>query len=553
MRSVLSLDSPKPLTALVALFALAFFAFSVVNMARRGPYPMHPDEAFITEHAWAMVGRADLNPQFYSYGSLPLYLSAASLGAAAMLTLQLGEIESLDDVEPVAYPYYSHPSISYAPRWLFALFASVALGAVAMIGFRLRPRWELVLVPVLALMVHPLFQTHAWSYVNVDILVAMLAACALAYLLALDGSASFRARVLVPALISGAALATKYNAALLLLPFAVFLARPPYKRAALELCCLALATISTFLLLQPYAVLDWSHFSDAVLREMHHYRTGHPNHEGEPGLAQLLFHLRHFYKDFGPVLSALLMLGVVYGMVVERRKTLLVLLFPLGALLFMSMQRVNFPRNLLAAQVCLSVFVGMGLLAFEAGLRRAWARIRRGKAAPHVQDRPRYAWCSRCIGPVLVMIVFWTAPESFRPQGDLSFVEPDSRQLVADFLIDRAPKERCRLLVPVELGVSPNTIKHHCRLWTFEVGAEGATPEGLAEGLAPLRKRRHIYIALPRWKDGAEHWNALPPLLALERPVLKVGHLKKRLNERRMHGNPRIDLFELGVGESAPD
>lgn len=530
-------------TGLVLSLAFAFFGVNAVNVARRGPYPMHADEAYVTEHAWGMVVRGDLNPGFYKYGSLPIYLSAASLGAAAALARARGEIDSFDDVGPVAYPYYSHPSISLAPRYLFSLFASIVLCAVAVIGFHLRARWETLFVPMLALVAHPLFQDHAWSYVNVDILATMLATSGLAYLLTLRDTDTFRMRVAVPALIVGAAIATKYNAGLLLLPFAVHLARRPRGRAVLELCCLALGALLAFLLFQPYAVLDWSHFTADLLAEMNHYRTGHFRHENEPGLAQLSFHLLTFYEGFGPVFSTLLLLGVVYGFATERKKTLLLLLYPVTALAFMSMQRVNFPRNLLPAQVCLSVFTGMGLLALEAVVRRMWGRIRPGSSALLDACGGR-EWLLRSVSPALALALLWGAP-STRPGGALSFADSDSRQQVADWLIETAPHGACRLLAPVELGLSPNTITHHCGMWTFEVSGDDATPEGLAETIAPLLQRRHTYIALPRWKEGAERWNALPPLLALERPVLKVGLLKMRLDKKRTTGNPRIDVFTL--------
>jgi hypothetical protein len=212
----------------------------------------------------------------------------------------------------------------------------------------------------------------------------------------------------------------------------------------------------------------------------------------------------------------------------------------------MSMQRVNFPRNLLAAQACLSAFTGLGLLAIEAASYRAWVRIRRNHAGPPLYGSGN-AWLLRGLGPALVLALLWAFPV-VRPGGELSLVEPDSRQQLVDWLIETAPRQHCRLVAPVELGLNPSTIEHHCRLWTFEASSDDATPEGVAEALAPLRRRRHIYLALPSWKEDAERWNALAPLLALERAALKVGHLKMRLDGKRTHGNPRIALFELGTG-----
>src|SRR6188768_2337545 len=209
MKTSFTSGSTRALYGAAALLALFLLVYNSLSMLRRGPYPRHPDEAYVLNPAWKIVKSGDPNPHFFNYGSLPIYLSSLSLGAAAQVAKLRGEIATLEEAEPICFPYYAHPQISYAPRFAFALIAAAALMGVGLIAGAVRPSFASVLAPMLVLGLYPLFQRQAWAYVNTDIVATALATCALAYLARTYDSAGFRQRVVIPALFCGAALATK--------------------------------------------------------------------------------------------------------------------------------------------------------------------------------------------------------------------------------------------------------------------------------------------------------------------------------------------------------
>jgi 4-amino-4-deoxy-L-arabinose transferase-like glycosyltransferase len=550
--SILKTSSPcgsrRALSRAAALLALAFFVFNSANMVRRGPYATHPDEGFIVKHAWDIVKSGDLNPHFFNYGSLPIYLTSASLGAAAHVAKLRGEIANLEEAEPISFPYYGHPGISYAPRFVFALLAALALLGVGLIARALRPSYPSVLVSIVVLGLYPQFQRSAWSYLNADIVVTGLATCALAYLAETCDSERLRQRVLIPALFCGTALATKYNAGLLLLPFAAAIAlKYPARRALLMLVSLGAATAAIFVICEPFAVLDFEEFRAALLYEMDHYGGGHTNHDGTPGWPMLQFHVQRIRRWLGYVASALIVLGVGAGLVRDRKRTLLLLSFPLATIAFMSMQRVNFPRNLLPSVACLTPFCGLGLRPIQQLSLRVVAAL--GRHFPRVSlGRDAQRCAALALTAALLLSVLFVSKKA-RTGGDLALVDRDSRREVSDWLIANTPRGRCHLLLPELAALRPADLADHCTVEEFEVVAT-KSPAVLARELLARAGERDVYLGLLRWRDEAVPMNDLPALLELGPPLFESGYLRMSFANARHSGDPLIRVYVLSRGNA---
>jgi branched-subunit amino acid transport protein len=534
----------KVTAVLVLSAALGFFVFARHRIGAQSPYPTHPDEAFILEPAWAVASTGELNPHFFNYGSLPIYISAASLRAGAEVARLRGKIQSLAEVGPISFPYYGQPSVSRTARLIFLLFGCISLCAVALIGHTLRARPDSALACTFALMLDPLFREHAESYVNVDILVAALATTALAFLSRNIERSSLWIRCVAPGLFSGAALATKYNAGLLVLPFALTILRRGESNQLGKLLLLAVVTSGTFLLCEPYALLSFSEFWEAVQAERVHYQTGHAGWDGEPGLEQARFYGRDLYGRWGPLWLSLIGIGIVDGLRKQRTLTLLLLSYPLTLFAFMCMQRVHFQRNLLPASAVLASFCGPGLAACFDGLERLLSRLHPPSLAYWARI-PAPLWSLCAVFSFVLIAADVHAGGSFKPSP------LESRKLLARYVREHAHSP-CTLLAPLELGISPKTVEPRCRLQTFSV--RDRDPAELASELLSLPVTKNTYLALPHWRasaagpapaHSADEWNALPELLALRRPALRLGSGRVRLNRGRIPGDPRIDLYRF--------
>jgi len=239
---------------------------------------LHPDERQIyfvalglgrpESMAQALSAESPLNPGFFAYGSLPIYLLRLAAGLLAPLGPALGLGQAPDD------------SLHLVGRLLAVLFDLGTVGLAYALARRLaaasgRPAaargGALLAAALVALAVAHVQAAHFYT---ADVLLTFLAMLALNLAFDVAGGAG-RGRQAALGVVVGLALATKVSGAplLLLLPTAYYLRAagqegPPRGRYPLPGLLLALLLCGlTFLLVEPYALLDWRTFLADTQRE----------------------------------------------------------------------------------------------------------------------------------------------------------------------------------------------------------------------------------------------------------------------------------------------
>lgn len=239
---------------------------------------LHPDERQIyfvalglgrpESLAQALSAESPLNPGFFAYGSLPIYLLRLAAGLLAPLGPALGMGQSPDD------------SLHLVGRLLAVLFDLGTVCLAYTLARRLaaasgRPEaargGALLAAALVALAVAHVQAAHFYT---ADVPLTFLAMLALNLACDVAGGAG-RGRQAALGVVVGLALATKVSGAplLLLLPTAYYLRagsqeRRPRGRYPLPDLLLALLLCAlTFLLVQPYALLDWRTFLADTQRE----------------------------------------------------------------------------------------------------------------------------------------------------------------------------------------------------------------------------------------------------------------------------------------------
>lgn len=538
---------------LIVIAALATWA-RVELILSKGTYPLHRDELHITKHAFKILTTGDLNPHFFRYGSLPIYLTTASMGVAAKVARIRGHMESLDEVTSVGYPYYSHPEISLAPRFLFALISVVGLLAIGLLGYRTYKHPALLVLAPLALVTSDLYLRSSWAYVNVDVLATVLCFAALAHLVTnLDSHAWFD-RAFVPALFLGAVTATKYNSGVLGVPFVIAILLGPKPLRVKQLAWLFVLSLAGYTLFAPYSFLDWTRFTSDIRYEIHHYRTGHPGHDGEPGLAQFAHYFGVMLEDYGPYLTSLGALGLVYGIIRQPRSTALVLSFPLAMLLHMATNRVNFPRTVLPVFALHAMFIGLGVVALLHAARRAGTWIQTMTAR---QARDAAAMTARAPmlmqGAVVALLLAALGPSKVISGVVAAHTASvDSRSGLTTWLLNHAPRG-CLLLIPSQVPFDPRPLAGHCDV--RELDLEDSAIDSMLEAEMRAVTGRAILVAFPRWgfdeerpgdADRAETWSRLLDRFGEPQELLKLGRDHVLVNSRSpLMGNPQLNLYRV--------
>ncbi len=354
---------------LVILVALLALSLRLSHTPRGLPYLHFSDEPKIAAPAIRMLQTGDLNPHFYRYGSLIIYMEAV-VDAAHFLHLmgrpadQGPPLSRLADVKTGDRSWrwtISHPSFYHWNRNLIAILGTGTVLAIFALGQALGGRW-VGLLAALFLAVAP-FHVLLSARIMPDVPTTFFVVCAIlfAVLFARGGDTS---HIVASLVLCGLAGAVKYNAVTVLAaPAAALLWVTFTRKGAVRFwhwILLPLIPAAAFLIAMPYAVLDLPNFLQDAGIEVRHYRLqGHGPHTIEPGWEHLRFQLAEVVSELGWGAVALVLAGMAAA--VRRPLVLLALVVPAVQIAFMVQMTIDVHRNFLIVYPLLAVIAALGV------------------------------------------------------------------------------------------------------------------------------------------------------------------------------------------------
>lgn len=334
-------------------------------------FSYHPDEYHSLRGLFSLA-QGTLNPHFFNYGSLYLYLVAA----AAVIghgTLLLGPIPSALTVEglPEALRLWT----------LDARIVSVLAALLTIIAVYWLTRQVLgktaALVGSAFLATMPLHVLHS-HYGTVDVTQTFFVTLCLLFSVRAIQRHNWKDCAWA-GIMAGLAASTKYNgAAVIVVPLAAtFLSGNDNSSTAergykwpVRLLIIVFGAAIAFLLTSPYTVLAWSEAKRDILFEMQHMRTGEPLALlAEP--CGLLFHLKNLLAPGVGLVLILALVGAVMA-VMQRRRLLYPLIgFAVLWMILIALAKVRYTRY---EMPLLPVLAVLGTVPVAALLKRrqAW-------------------------------------------------------------------------------------------------------------------------------------------------------------------------------------
>lgn len=411
----------------VAAFVLLLLCVAAMRgraVAGRLPYSQHIDEIHLTSHANDMLVRHDLNPRFFRYPSLPIYLTLGSMKVAAALgpNVPPNRWKVARKGEPFA------PGLAFAvPRYVFSAFSVLIAALVGWIARKLTGSTYMLFVAPILLATSHTFQTSAVLYLNVDIVATFFVIAALAVSYGTWGREGPAFHWALPGALTGMAIASKYSVALVVVPCVLAIVLSSSERRLQKVLAYSIATLLTFFLCVPYSLLAPGPFLTDVIYEMNHYRTGHERFDGPPGIPQLAYYTSELLKDYGPATSLLAGVGAIWGLANRPRPVFVLLSLPVLMLLYMATNRVHFLRTVLPVFALFPVFAALGVHAMSSASKNA---------AQALIGRPRRSLLALRAGtgiPVVVgcatAVVFGNVDSIFDRN-----IAPESRNRASDWL-----------------------------------------------------------------------------------------------------------------------
>lgn len=329
----------------------------------------HWDEPEIAFNALDMLKSGDLNPDFFNYGSLLIYLNLGvdwvhalylrALPAASPFSL--GSLESLRYGTNYGFDWYlSHPTFLFWNRALTALFGTATVALIYYLGLKWGNR--LAAVGGAVLLAGTMFHVQHAAYVTTDVPMTFLVWSVLLFVyLYLDRQKNL---YFILALVAcGLATSTKYNAGLVVIvpAAALFLGRKFESYRPWLWGLIPLVPALAFFVGTPYALFDFPTFYEDVRYEILHYSVeGHGGANIEPGLPHMLHQIRLIGENFGWIFMAFAALGLIK--LVGRTPGLLILGYQTIYFLSVTQTKVSFHRNVLILYPFVAILFGLGLL-----------------------------------------------------------------------------------------------------------------------------------------------------------------------------------------------
>lgn len=356
----------------------------------------HPDE----RHMVGVVTGLDwtnLNPKSFSYGSFPYYLA-----------FLLSRFCGLFDVSLRGYD-----GIFYVGRSMCIAFAVVGVALTARLGFVVsHGKWSTALIAAF-LLTFNFFHLQLSRFFTVDVILCTLTLAVVLLAIAIAEHGRWRS-YLGAGICVGMALATKVSALYLLFPLLAAAALNAHKLLATKGNILTVAArtavtlmlvLATFVLCQPYAVLDAHAFFSQVMEQINMARgQWRPPYTVQyEGTSPLTYHLGQMamYTLGWPVA-----LAAVAGLFVAGTRAfrpgntplLVVAAWVVPTFLATAPLKVKFPRYLLPLYPEIMVLAALGLMALVEFISRQQELGRVSPAQPalpppeRVQSEPTPRW-----------------------------------------------------------------------------------------------------------------------------------------------------------------
>ncbi|MCB8959120.1 MAG: glycosyltransferase family 39 protein [Ardenticatenales bacterium] len=287
------------------------------------PYLYHADEPLV-QNSLVMVKTNDLNPHFFGYGSLFFYINAIAYWGYFLLGRIIGLFSSVADIPNLevfglGIGRSLMPSQIIAGRLVSVIIGTMCIPISYWLGVKLSGRRVGVLSALFVAFSAPLVD-HS-QYITPNILATFTILLTLAVLV---HSANLRPNLasLFIGVALGCAVASKYNAAFLILPLgATFFLQYGWRMIKRPTLYASLAVaVLTFLVVTPYAILDFSNFWTDTIFHLQYYRVNsHPGMEGNT----VNYYLSFLVRQTG--LLVFLSIFPLIGYIRNRNRTGLIL------------------------------------------------------------------------------------------------------------------------------------------------------------------------------------------------------------------------------------
>jgi len=412
------------------------------------PYVGHPDEEPLTKPAVRILKTGDFNPHAFFWPSFPTYLTTGMFVLGYVNSVSHGEIKNTKDIGGVTYPYFSQWRLVFPAKLFFALISIIGMLLAGITAYKASSNKHALYLAPFLLASSSLYFFHSAQYLNVDIIGVFFAILAVCYIILKLDKDLFLPKSVITGILCGLAIASKYNYYFVLLPSVLAIVFFSKKQRVQKFLILILVTIITFIICVPYSVFDFNTFLDGIGFNIYHYKIGHEGFVGAPGFPQFIYYGKALIQEFGYGFMVLVLIGILWSLVSDFKKGVVLISLPLSLLLYMSSIQVHFLRNILFIYLFVCIYCSIGILFFLRYLRSRIKKIPRLLQAKISQ----FALPLLIVGGTIAIFLPW------QNIIELYDLKPDSRNLAVTWIEKNVPQGE-PIFIPEELDLDSRELE----------------------------------------------------------------------------------------------
>ncbi|HOQ33027.1 MAG TPA: glycosyltransferase family 39 protein [Candidatus Hydrogenedens sp.] len=359
------------------LILIILFAFTVRYMyTKRGfPYLHNVDEPKIGSTALRMLKTGDLNPHFFNYGSLLIYINFLSDIVHYFYLMGQPEsaesyLTSLNDIKinmDTGWPFtLSHPSFYHWGRVIIAIFGTLTVFVTFLTTKYIFNKW-VGLLSALFLAALDIHVKNVYLMPNIPVAFFVMITTLFSIIFIKNKQTKY---FIISLICVGLTIATKYNAGLIIIVplIALVIVRFQRKDVVKPYLWYLIPVIPaiTFLIVMPYAFLDIKTFLEHVGFEIRHYKvTGHvvfnkvlEKSTSQPGWDNMIFQFSEFHNNLGTINLIIIALGIIG---IFKPTMFFTFIMPLFYFYFMTKMKVNLHQNFILFYPFFSILFASGV------------------------------------------------------------------------------------------------------------------------------------------------------------------------------------------------
>jgi len=456
-----------------ALLAVVLFgAFLRVHILSGAlPYPGHQDEKILARKAANILKTGNLNPKFFKYPSVPIYLTAAAFTLGYVNAASSLDLKDAGAINADPFPYFKYPRIVWPAKALFLLLSVVTIYFTGKVAYQAHGSPYLLFLAPLILLMSSTFFLYSHKYLNVDIVGAFFVMALYFYQFNSLSKDTIAHKSFYPGAITALAVASKYTLIWLIVPSILVVLLYSQKMRIYKIILLLLFVAVVFVLVMPFSILDLRTFLNDIGSEAYHYADQHRGYTSSSNASQLKHYLisgvdehglnpgKALMRDFGYGSAILVLIGLFTLLTKKWKRAVIILSYPTVFLWYMSRQKVNFFRNIVSLYAFYALLAAIGFI----GVYRLLQWIASHRVFKNFSQKQKRLTSLMILAAVC--LIFFPVPRLVK----WTMAKPDSRNLAETWIRENI-EHTSTVIIPEELAMNVEPLKKDYTIfqWSFK-------------------------------------------------------------------------------------